>query len=297
MSGGASLTVAVASCGRPGSLEVCLDALAGQTVHPARLIVVDQAPSAEARALVVGAGAEYVEHQRLGLSASRNLALGEAATELLAVTDDDCAPDPGWVAGIVAGAQRPPEPVAVTGPILALGERPPGGHALSLRESLEARDYRGRMVPWGVGSGGNFAARVDALRSVGGWDERLGAGTRGMAAEDADLIYRLLLAGGIVRYEPAAVVRHAWSTEERRMETRWSYGYGVGTLSGIRLAQRDSFAWSMLKAYAVHHAKLLGSTIRNGEGHLARGHWRALVSLAPGLAYGWRSERAARSRS
>ena len=293
---GASVTVAVATCGRTADLDVCLRAVAAQTAAPARLLVVDQQPSEEARAMASAAGAEYLEQARSGLSASRNLALRETRTELLAVTDEDCAPDPEWVAAISRAAVRAPAPVAVTGPILPLGERPEGGHALSLRDSLEPRDYSGRIVPWGVGSGGNFAARVADLRDAGGWDERLGAGTRGMAAEDADLIYRLLLSGGIVRYEPAAVVRHAWSTPERRMQTRWSYGYGVGALGGIRLARRDSFAWSMLKAYAVHHGRLLAGTLRRREGTLALGHWRALVSLAPGIAYGWRSERAARRR-
>lgn len=292
MSATGDITVAVATCGRPEDLARCLRALAEQTQPPAAVLVVDQAPSPESRAAVDTAqlaNATYLEQPRLGLSASRNLALDTASTPVLAVTDDDCAPDPGWVGAVAAAFARAPAPGAVTGPIMALGERPPGGFALSLRESTEPTDYSGRIVPWGVGSGGNFAAPVELLRRHGGWNERLGAGSKGMAAEDADLIYRLLTGGAAVRYEPDAVVRHAWQTQERRLATRWSYGFGVGAMCGMWLARRDRFAFRMLDAYGRHHARLLLRALRAREGTLVRGHWRALVSLVPGLFYGARN--------
>ena len=286
------ITVAVATCGKPADLERCLTAIAAQTTAPDAVLVVDQDPSPAARAVAELAGLpglRYLEQERLGLSASRNLALRETATERLAVTDDDCVPDPGWVAGLEAGFEREPAPGAVTGRILPFGERPPGGHAVSLRESAETADHSGRIVPWGVGSGANFAAPVALLRSMGGWNEGLGVGSRGRAAEDADLIYRLLIAGVTIRYAPDAVVRHAWQTPERRMASRWTYGFGVGAMCGMWLARRDRFAFTMLNAYARHHARLLLSGVRARDRFLVTGHTRALVSILPGLAYGLRN--------
>jgi GT2 family glycosyltransferase len=295
---GVATTVAVATCGRPDALARCLAALAGQTEPAAEVIVVDQAPSDAARAAVAAsgvAGVSYVEQPRLGLSASRNLALRSAANAVLAVTDDDCAPDPGWLAAVAAALERPPTPGAITGPVLTLGEPPADGFAISLRETDERVDHVGRTQPWGVGSGGNFAAPVKLLSRHGGWDERLGAGSGGMAAEDADLIYRLLLGEVIVRYEPEAIVRHAWQTRARRMETRWSYGYGVGAMCGLRLAGRDLYSLRMLAGYARLHVRpLLVAAVRR-QGGTAAEHGRALASLAPGLIYGLRS--AAKPRS
>lgn len=288
---GAQATVAVATCGRPGSLARCLRALAEQTEPAEEVLVVDQAPSADARSALGASGlaqARYVEQERLGLSASRNLALHATRTELLAVTDDDCVPDPSWLAGVRAATERDPRPGTVTGPILPLGDPPPGSYAISLRESELPVDYRGRIQPWGVGSGANLAAPVEVLRSHGGWDERLGVGSGGMAAEDADLIYRLLVGGAVVRYDPAVVVRHEWQTRARRLSTRWSYGYGIGAMCGLRLRD-DRFAVRMLAAYARLHVRPLVEGLVARDRSRIGEHGRALASLGPGLAYGLRA--------
>jgi GT2 family glycosyltransferase len=288
------VTVGVATCGRPDGLARCLGALASQSVLPDEVIVVDQAPSEKARAAVTSGAlprARYLEQPRLGLSASRNLALASAQEPVLAVTDDDCVPDRGWLAALASALERPPRPQAVTGPILPLGEGAPGTFAISLRDSDLPVDHSGQVIPWSVGSGGNFAASVSVLRDCGGWDERLGTGSGGQAAEDADLFYRLMLAGAVVRYEPAAVVRHEWQTRARRLATRSSYGHGVGAMCGLWLARRDPFALRMLAAYSRLHVRPLLGGLRRRDRARAEEHARALASLLPGLTYGLRAAR------
>jgi O-antigen biosynthesis protein len=288
------VTVGVATCGRPDGLARCLRALASQSVSPAEVIVVDQDPSENARSAVASSAlpsTRYLEQPRLGLSASRNLALSSAREHVLAVTDDDCVPDRGWLAAVAAALGRPPRPQAVTGPILPLGEGAPGTFAISLRDSEVPVDHSGRIIPWSVGSGGNFAAHVSVLRDRGGWDERLGTGSGGQAAEDADLFYRLMLAGAVVRYEPAAVVRHEWQTRARRLATRSSYGHGVGAMCGLWLARRDPYALRMLAAYSRLHVRPLLGGLRHRDRARTAEHARALASLVPGVAYGLRAAR------
>jgi GT2 family glycosyltransferase len=290
---GIGITVGVATCDRPEALGRCLRGLAAQSAPAAEVIVVDQAPSEEARAVVAGSGldARYLEQPSLGLSASRNLALESATQPVLAVTDDDCVPDPGWLAAVGEALERQPVPSGVTGPVLPLGDGSPETFALSLRDSMAPVDHSGRVIPWSVGTGGNFAARVSTLRDCGGWDERLGVGTPGLAGEDAELFYRLLVAGAMIRYEPIAVMRHEWQTSERRRATRWSYGYGVGAMCGLRLARRDVYALRMLTAYSRLHLRPLLSGLRHRDRGRISEHARALASLGPGLMYGLRVAR------
>jgi GT2 family glycosyltransferase len=295
----ADVTVGVATCGRPEALARCLAGLAADEALPGEVVVVDQAPSEDARRAVAASGlpgVRYVEQPRLGLSASRNLALSSASCPVLAVTDDDCVPGPGWVAALAAALGRSPVPAAVTGAILPLGDGGPGLYAVSLRESRQPADHAGRVLPWTAGSGANFAARRELLLAHGGWDERLGAGSAGQAAEDADLLYRLLRSGAVVRYEPTAVVRHEWQTRARRLATRWSYGYGVGAMCGLWLRRRDRFAARMLLGYVRLHLRPLASAVSHADRRRAAEHIRALASLGPGLLYGLGAAEAAGSR-
>ena len=266
-------------------------AIAAGTSAPGELIVVDQAPSARARRAVGACGpwARYLEQDRLGLSASRNLALAEASRGVLAVTDDDCAPDPGWVGAIAEAMSREPIPSVVTGPVLTLGDRPPGSYAVSVRPIEAPADHRGRMLPWISGSGGNFAATVEQLRHHGGWDRRLGAGSPGRAGEDTELLYRILRAGGVVRYDPATVVRHEWQSWERRLATRSSYAYGIGALCGLWLRRGDLYALRMLAAYAEMHARALAGGLARRERRAIKERLYALAGLPPGVLYGMRA--------
>jgi glycosyltransferase involved in cell wall biosynthesis len=243
------------------------------------------------------APALYLEQPPLGVSAARNAALAAARGSLIAHTDDDCVPDGGWIRALMAAFARPPTPAAVTGQILPLGPQLPGMHAISLRASSQPADYNGRLLPWLAGSGGNFAAWRRLLLELAGWDERLGPGSPGQAAEDSELLYRILRDGGVVRYEPAAVVRHEWQTWDRRLETRWTYGYGVGALCGLWLAERDRFPLRMLGAYGNQHARQLALGLVRRERGKTREHARALGGVAPGLRYGLRAARIPRTRS
>lgn len=288
------ITVAVATCGRPDGLTRCLEALAGGTARPGEVIIVDQAPTARARAAAdacTGLEVRYLEQPRLGLSASRNLALASATTTVLAVTDDDCAPQKGWVAALADALRRHPVPAAVTGPVVASGPAPAGAHAVSLRTSSARVDHRGRVLPWHVGSGANFAAHTALLERHGGWDERLGVGSRGRAAEDADLLYRIMRGGGAVRYEPDAIVAHEWQTRSRRLETRTSYAFGIGALCGLWLRRGDAYAARILAGYAHLHGSELVAAVRRHDGGRAHEHARALGAIAPGMAYGLTARR------
>ena len=152
----ADLTVAVATMDRPEGLARCLEALAEGEVRPAEVIVVDQGRGEGAAP--AGLPVRFLRQERRGLAASRNLALAEASRPVLAVTDDDCVPDVGWVAALDR-TLRSDSFDAVTGRVLPLGPERPDFYAVSSRTSPVPTELTGRALPWLVGTGGNFAAQ------------------------------------------------------------------------------------------------------------------------------------------
>lgn len=272
----------------------CLTAIEGGSRRPDALLVIDQAPSEAARRRVEASSlpaARYVEQGLCGLAASRNLGLELAGSDVVAFTDDDVVPEPTWVEGIMAPLRRDPVPDVVTGPVLALGPDAPGLYAVSERLRLTPSYHTGRVIPWHAGSGGNFSARRALLIENGGWDERLGVGSPGLAGEDIELLYRLMRAGALVRYEPAALVRHERQSWERRLATRYSYSFGIGALCGLWVRRGDRFALRMALSYAWIHGRGVARGFKHLDPRIVHEHLRGLWGVAPGLLYGLRAKR------
>lgn len=212
------MTVVLATRDRPHLLEGALLALADALRPDDRLLVVDSASRSPATAaLCARLGVEVLRADRPGTSVARNRGLAAATTDLVAFTDDDCLPQPGWATALAtAFAERTG---VVTGRVVA--DRAVAA-PVSLEESTTAADF---TQP--VGHGANCCFRRTALLDVGGFDEQLGPGTPGRAGEDADAIRRVLAAGWGGRYEPAAVVVHRqWRTRRAAIVRSFSYGRG-----------------------------------------------------------------------
>jgi GT2 family glycosyltransferase len=77
------------------------------------------------------------------------------------------------------------------------------------------------------GSGANMALRAEFARSIRGFDPHLGTGTPSHGGEDLDLCIRVLMAGGRIAYEPAAIVFHQHPDGAQRLR-RQAFRYGVG---------------------------------------------------------------------
>ncbi len=293
MSDQVDVSVAIATVDRPAHLARCLDEiLQGETV-PAEILVVDQGnnPETAERVQERQGGPVLVRwfHQReKGLSVSRNAALRGARCPVLAVTDDDCVPDSQWLAAISRVFALSPELAAVTGRILPLGPESPHLYPVSSRTSTVRRRYRGKMAPWGIGSGANTTFRREWIERIGPYDERLGAGTPGGAGEDVDLIYRLLRAGGEIQYEPDAVVYHERHTWKARRATRSSYGSGVGTFCALHIKQGDVFVLWILVRFIWKRLDAMGRALLAGQTMTAYEHALFVQGIMRGLIHGLR---------
>jgi O-antigen biosynthesis protein len=288
----AEVSAALAACDRPEGLVRCLRGVLSGTVLPAEVIVVDQSRDegvATALASVaVPVPLQYFRMSREGLSASRNAAWTRATRPAVAFTDDDCVPDVEWIQVVDERLAGDPDLAAVSGRVLPLGEERPGTYVVSPRTSQHSREYAGRAVPWLVGTGGNFTVRRAWLERVGGFDPRLGAGSPGRAAEDAELIYRLLGQGARVRYDPRAVVYHERQTAAQRLSSRRGYGHGIGAFSAMYLRRGDGFAGRLLAGYLRDQAASLARAAVRGDWFLVRRRMRALRGCGAGVLYGLR---------
>jgi hypothetical protein len=93
-----------------------------------------------------------------------------------------------------------------------------------------------------------MAFRRDVFAGTGGFDLRFGAGAAARAAEDWDLIVRLLRGGRTLVWSSQMVVYHPEKDEQAQLASRFPYGFGVGHLArrhrDVLLALRYSRAIS-----------------------------------------------------
>lgn len=222
----APATVVLCSRDRPDQLAAALPGVRAALGPEDRALVVDSASAGPAtREVAEAAGFEVIRAGRPGLSHARNVGLAHASTPIVAFTDDDCSPDPGWLGAIGAHFEDPAVGF-VTGRV---GSTAGGGGGNSVLDRPTAERYAAPRDPAGIGHGANMAYRARALEHVGPFDEQLGAGGPLRSGEDADMLYRVLAAGWHGVYEPGALVTHdQWRDEKATLRLRHGYGLGNG---------------------------------------------------------------------
>lgn len=259
------ITVVIATRGRPHSVRRCLDAvLAGR--HPAVtvLVVDNDPPDDRTRDVVAAVGSprvRYVREARRGVSVGRNRGLAEATTEIVAFTDDDTEPDPGWASRIAGAFTEDPRLTGLSGPVLAATLETPQQQAadvaLAWNKGFLPRRFRlddppadapaFPFSPGLFGIGANMAVRASRVRALGGFDEALGPGRPTRGGEDIELLVRIVLDGGTLGYLPSAYVWHHHRPGDRELREQLDgYALGLGAFlakvgldpTGRRLAAR-----------------------------------------------------------
>lgn len=215
-----AISVVVCTRDRTALLEGCLQSLLALDYPDYEVLVIDNAPSDNAtERLAAGFPVRYVREPLPGLDRARNRGIAEARHGLIAFTDDDARPDPGWLSAL-ARAFADPEVAAVTGRVVAAELETPaqryfehvyGGMGKGERPRLFRREQMGPaelLAIQAVGVGANMAFRRGVLERAGGFDPALDVGTPACGGGDLDMFHRVVAGGGTLRYEPDALVRH-----------------------------------------------------------------------------------------
>ena len=282
------VAVAISTRDRPEALERCLRSLAEGGIRPAEVVVADQSSTPATEAVARAAGARWLRARPGGLAAGQNDAVAATTAPVVAVLDDDCVADIGWLEA-VATAFADERLGFLSGPVLPLGPAAPGAHAVSTRTSLEQRELDGGTLPWDAGSGNNFAFRRSWFERIGGCDERLGPGAPGKGGLDMDLFRRLLRAGARGRYDPDAVVFHERTTTAGRLARRLPYGYGMGACCVLWMRQGDPQGFRVLARWTAMRTSRLARSLVRGRWLAVREEALVLAGTAGGIVFGLRA--------
>lgn len=144
-----------------------------------------------------------VKSPRPGLPVARNRGLEQVATDLVLTTDADCVAAPDLVEETLAAfAAAAPDVVGIGGAIEKYArDTATRRHGITINDGQAGLQYL-PASPLPYITGAHAAFRTEALRSVGGYDERFSCG------DDVDICYRLGLAGGRLEVNPRMRVFH-----------------------------------------------------------------------------------------
>jgi glycosyltransferase involved in cell wall biosynthesis len=195
------ISVVVPTRNRAHLLPRLLAALEGQhAVERWEVIVVDDGSTDDTAAVLDRAGAaapqlvRIVHGERRGAAAARNAGWRVASAPIVAFTDDDCRPDPRWLANLLDGFDGADVVQGATtfDPAEAAGRGP-------FSQVVHVEHWTGQFET------SNVAYRRELLDRLGGFDERFEGDSFG---EDVDLGWRAVEAGATTAFRPEAIVVH-----------------------------------------------------------------------------------------
>lgn len=241
------VSVIVPTRNRPEQIRHCLQSLMTLHYPHYEIIVVDNAPSTSATADFIRqtysdtSQVRYIQEVHPGSSWARNCGIMAAQGEILAFVDDDVAIDRYWLVELVRGFSRADDVACVTGLVLPLELETEaqfwfeeyGGFSKGFTwRAFDMRENHPKtpLYPYTAGrfgTGASMAFKASFLRSAGGFDIALGAGSLARGAEELAAFFQVVISGYKLVYEPAALIYHPNRRDYTALR-KYMYGYGVG---------------------------------------------------------------------
>lgn len=287
-----AVSVVVPTVDRPVRAAAVVGAVLAGDEAPLEVLVVDQSEDDGTERALRALGDERVHRLTRhppSTSVARNAGAHAARGDYVAFLDDDVEFAPSWLASVRAELGRLELPDAIFGEV-----HEPEGFVVdrthlpvSLFHVEETRVWEAPVHPNRVGYAANFVCRRAAFLEAGGFDSRLGPGSRFYGAEDMDLAYRLLKAGCRVASSPMFEVVHQQWREPAALP-RLFYGYNVGgaAFCAKHLRAGDVRAALFLLEQVKDDAKMFGSALRRRSPLRARVAAARTAGTWSGLARG-----------
>jgi glycosyltransferase involved in cell wall biosynthesis len=233
------LSVVIPTHDRPERLASCLEALARQDLPKQRfeVIVVDdgspRSPTQAVEAVGDRLQTTLLRQARSGPAGARNAGAGRARGALLAFTDDDCEPAPGWLTALADAASRAPGAGigGFTHNVLVDNLFSSASQMLvdHLYDVFNPDPDDARFF-----TSNNLALPTEAFRQLGGFAESFPL----PAGEDRELCDRWRHAGLRLTFAPTALIDHLHALDLMGfLRQHFRYGRGAQEFRRLR-AQR-----------------------------------------------------------
>jgi glycosyltransferase involved in cell wall biosynthesis len=198
-------------------LRTCLEALRAQTypVDRHEIVVVDNASNEDLRPVVAAfPGVRFEREQSPGSYAARNQGIAASKGQILAFTDSDCLPDPGWIEAAVRALEARPGCGAVGGRIEMIARDPSRITAFDLHDLVWGMPQRVYVERFGLAATANLIAHRWVFDRVGPFDASF------KSCGDCEWSFRRDAAGIELIYSDAARVRHPTRSSLREFVRR-----------------------------------------------------------------------------
>jgi glycosyltransferase involved in cell wall biosynthesis len=227
------ISLVISTRNRASQLERALDSYTRlRSKRTWELVIVDNGSSdATPQVLVEFRGRftgniSVLQHGPPGLGGARNVGWRAARGDVVAFTDDDCYPEPDYLTRVYS-CFSDPRYGFVGGRVLLYD---PLDYPITIQLSDRRVEFppKSYIAPGQV-HGANFAFRLEVLHAIGGFDQRLGAGTKFPSAEDTDAMARVSAMGWWGLYDPGPTVWHHHHRRDLTDIQRMRKAHGIGT--------------------------------------------------------------------
>jgi glycosyltransferase involved in cell wall biosynthesis len=191
-------------------LQTCLEAIAGLE-YPAEqyeVIVVDDGGQAQTASIIEAyqsrLSIKLIAQERSGPAYARNAGVSAATGRYVAFVDDDCAPQPGWLARMAAQFEMTPDDLLGGHTVNRLAHNPYSTASQELIDYLYGWFNSGLNGPVFITSN-NMAMPVRQFHEIGGFDTAF----LRAAGEDRDFCDQWKHSGLRITYVPDALVYHS----------------------------------------------------------------------------------------
>lgn len=235
----AQISVVICTRNRGSRILQTITSVLRSTSSAFELLIVDQSSDDETERAIEPFRSDprvrYIRTSTRGLGHARRLSLERVTSEIVLMTDDDCAVDPNWVTEMAEVHRCYPKAAIVfcdvrPGPF----DRSRGFIPVTIaRRSKLITNLREwcQAGAANIGLGAGIGIRRSLVQTIGGFDPCLGAGTALHCAEETDVALRALLHGyHVYRTTTTSVVHYGFRTFE---EGRWlvrGYMYGIAAM-------------------------------------------------------------------
>jgi len=229
------ITVIITTKDRGNFVLGALDSIFVNEYEQFDVVVVDQSTDNNSEKAFAGYlgkhNFKFIKSDSTGSSNGRNLAIENAQTELIAITDDDCEVAVDWLKNMVIGL-RQNEKIGIVYGNVEPGNKPDKNNFITTFQQQSSYISKSVYEEHSLkGLSANMGIKKSLWSLLGGFDPMLGAGVSFNSCEETDLNIRALLNGYYIYYSPDICVKHhGYRKDDQARQLIRGYSYGNGAL-------------------------------------------------------------------